>query len=204
MPLIEAEPKYSVKVSLFVGIPSFILAVAISLLIHQSAHLAAKRYICGSDSGHEIRVVSISPQSMDSVDCAEASLAGISMTFFVALISFGLFIHHPRNLFLASMAFVNATMRLPETIGVFVQMLFHQKTKLIVDESLSLNLMHFKDPTASLVIICFYSLTVIFLTLTIIQDTKMIRWKWLVAIALFISIGPLQHLLWNFMVPLFS
>lgn len=187
---------------IFAGIPSLLIAIALSLMIHQLAHMAAKKYSCSSESTREINFVNFRPT--EQPDCAIASLAGTSSTFILALISFALLIHYPRNLFLASMAFVNATMRLPEILTVFLQIVLHRKANIAVDESTALHLLPFKDPTASMVILCFYSIVIIFLTIIIIHDIKVVPWKWLVALMLFILLGPLETLAWRYVAPLMS
>ena len=204
MPLIQAEPRHSTRFLIFVGIPAFILAVVISLCIHQYAHMTVKKYSCGPGHSKESHVVSIIDYSDDESDCPAAAFAGISSTLFLALLSFGLFIHHPRNVFLASMAFVNATNRLPESFTVFFQLLFKRKATYIADESIALNLMHFKDPTAFVVIMCFYTLTILFLSIIVVHDVRIIPRKWLVALLLFMALIPLENLLWKAIAPLFS
>ncbi len=204
MPLIEAEPRHSTKFLILVGIPSFILAVILSLLVHQYAHIAVKKYSCGSEQAKKQSVVGIAHNADDESDCPPSALAGTASTFALALLSFGFFIHHPRNIFLASMAFVNAASRLPESLTVFIQLLFNQQATYITDESTALKLLNFKDPTASVVIMFFYTLIVFFLTTTTIHDTKIVPRKWLVALILFVALIPLENVLWNVIAPIFS
>ena len=203
MPLIEEEKKLPAKKLILVGIPLFILAVTISMVTHQYAHILVNRSICGAENSQDVIVLSLDMHKDQSV-CAVASLAGVSWTLFLAIISFALFMRHPKNLFLASMAFVNASTRIPETVTVFLQIMFHNKAKLVVDESTSLSLLHFQDPSISIILLFFLSLITIFLTVTVIHDTKTVPWKWLVAFVLFLSIVPLENLEWRFIAPLIS
>jgi hypothetical protein len=204
VPLLEAEPTHSTRLLLTVGVPSFIFAVILSMCIHQYAHTAVRRYSCGAGHGKDSRVVAILNNAEEVMDCPPASLAAILTTLGLALGSFGLFIHHPRNIFLASMAFVNAASRLPESFIVLFQFVVRRKATHVTDESVALQLLHFKDPTAFIVILCFYTLTILFLSITIIHDVKMIPRKWLVAAILFLGLLPLENLLWNILIPLFS
>ncbi|MBI4547996.1 MAG: hypothetical protein HY707_08455 [Ignavibacteriae bacterium] len=214
MPLLEDPPKLPAKQLIFIGIPVFVIAVAISFSTHQIAHILANRFACQTTTTSGANVLpaeSILQAGMNILDthgslvrCPIASLAGILWTFGLALASFAIYLRFPRNVFFASMAFVNASARIPETITVFLQLLVHNKSKLIVDESSSLALLSLRDPTLSTVIMCFFSLTVIFLTVTIVHDTKMVPWKWLVALGLFLAIGVLENTLWNLFAPLLA
>jgi len=204
MPLREDLPKLPIKQLIFIGIPAFIIAVAISFSSHQIAHILANRFVCQTTTTSVANVMNIIDTHGGTVHCPLASLAGTVWTFGLALASFAVYLRFPGNVFFASMAFVNASARIPETIMVFFQLLFHNKSKLIVDESTSLALLNLKDPTLSTVIMCFFSLTVIFLTVTIVHDTKMVPWKWLVALSLFLAIGPLENVLWNFLAPMLA
>jgi hypothetical protein len=196
MPLIETEPQRSPRTLLLIGLPVFITAFTLSLLVHQYTHVTVKKHSCGATDIASISAVTA--DASDTDDCAEASFAGIVSTFILAVASFAFFIHYPRSLFLASMALVNATSRIPKSISVFLDLLIHQQTKLPIDESVALKLIHLKDPTASLVILCFYTLTLIFLTITIIHDIKTIRWKWPIAITLLLLMSPLESVLLKF------
>ena len=204
MSLIEEEKKFPAQKLLLIGIPVFIFAVAISILSHQYAHIIVNKTICGAENSHGINIVRTVDLHSEQGMCAIASFAGPLWTFLLAIVSFSLFIRHPSNLFLASMAFVNASTRIPETVTVFLQLLFHNKAKLVVDESSSLTLLHLHDPTIPVLILFFFSLITIFLTITVVHDTKMVPWKWLVALALFLSIVPIENLVWNLFAPIIS
>lgn len=200
MPYRNDEPKYPAKKLLLVGIPAFFLAVLISTVTHEYAHFVVNKFACnGTEIGLGISYIDI--PDMQS-NCPLAAAAGPAWTFMLALASFGYYLHNPRNLFAAAMAFVNASSRIPETITVFLQLLVHNKTTLIVDESLSLYLFNLKDPTISIVFMCFFSITIVFLTLTIINDTKTISWKWLIALVLFIALIPLEYIILEVVAPL--
>lgn len=200
MALLEDEPKHSWRELVFIGIPSFVIAVLISIVTHQYAHVMANRYACMLDSGRDALMAVVDLHGT-RVSCPLSSAAGPSWTFVLALASFAFYVRHPRNLFAGAMAFVNASIRLPETLTVFLQLLFHNRTHILVDESNSLSLIHLKDPTLSVVLMCFFTITVFYLTITVVHDTKTVPWKWLVAVILFVALNPLQLLLWKLIGP---
>ena len=198
MPLIEAEPYLPAKKLLLVGLPAFILAAVVSTLTHQYAHIFASTLLCGvGRSPGTIPVTAADFHAFEAAPCALASLAGPAWTFVAALASFAWYMRQPQNLFIGALAFVNASTRLPETITVSLQLLFHNRAKLAVDESASLALLNLKDPTVSVVLMFFYCLVTAFLTVTIVHDTKTVPWKWLVALGLFVLLRPLEHLIWG-------
>jgi len=203
VPLIEPESNYSWRFMLLAGIPAFIAAVVFSLFIHSYTHIAIEKYSCtpGTTSAH--KVVDIFDFTENESGCPSAALAGIVSTCVLAFASFAFFLHHPRNIFLASMAFVNASGRVPESFIVFFQLMFKREATHVTDESLSMQLFHFKDPTAFVVILCFYTLTMLFLSITIIHDTKIVRHKWIVATVLFVILMPLENFFWKIFSPLF-
>ncbi len=90
------------------------------------------------------------------------------------------------------MAFVNATARLPEAVTVFFQYLLHGRTALQVDESISLSLMGLTDPTIPTVIMCFYSLLLLFFSIIVVHDIKAVRYKWAIALVLFATAGFIE------------
>jgi hypothetical protein len=186
---------------LLAGIPAFITAIALSLFVHQFAHAVVVRTVCGQEVLSIRTVMNIEETQ---TGCPLASVAGPVATFAIALGSFALFMRSPRNLFFASMAFVNASVRLPESLSAFFHLLFYQKPRLAVDESAIVDLLHFSDPTIPTVILCFFSLTLISLTITVIHETKMVPWKWLVALGMFAAMFPLEKLLWAVIAPLAS
>ncbi len=203
MALREDEPKYRPKTLITIGIPAFLLAVLISVVTHQYAHFIVDKIASKKDTIRGSNIVFIDFHGM-SFSSPVAAAAGPAWTFVLALISFGFFLHNPKNLFAAAMAFVNASARLPETITVFLQLLIHKKTTLLVDESFSLSLFKLTDPTISIICLCFFSLTILFLTIIIVHDTKMIPRKWLVAIILFITSIPLEYLISKAITPLIA
>ena len=139
-----------------------------------------------------------------NAECPLSSVAALSATIALAFVSFGIFVRAPKNLFLAAMAFVNATTRLPEAVTLLFQYVIRQKTKLLSDESIVLKLLIFKDPAGETVLICFYVLCLFFFTVIIIHDTKRVPWKWLIALALFVALGPFQEYLLRFIAPFFG
>jgi hypothetical protein len=203
MPLIEDKPKYSAKTLIIIGIPAFLAAVVISTASHQYIHHIADNIFVGSKEYTNMFCPGIKLHGL-FMTSPVAAAAGPIWTFFLAIVSFGLYLHNPRNLFLGSMAFVNASSRMPETITLFLQLLLHNKTTLLTDESISLVLLRLNDPTISIVLLCFFSLTIFFLTITIVHDTKTVPLKWLIAAILFILLIPLQDFLWNNIAQLLS
>ena len=203
MSLIQEEPKHSVRTLIVLGIPAFLLAVCLSVVSHQYIHLLVDKSACSAETTQAHLVLAIDG-IVPHTSCPISSAAAALWTFCLALVSFTLYLRFPRNLFLGAMAFVNASIRLPETITVFFQLLFNTKSRLMVDESRSLALIRLHDPTISVVLMSFFSLTILFLTITIIHDTKTIPWKWTVALGSFIILSPLQNVIWNVVSPLFS
>ncbi len=204
MALLEEEPRHSIKTLLLIGIPSFILAVALSLFSHQYAHKIAADTFCHSQTDQQQAAL------LDIIDfhgtqdgCAGAALAGPVWTFGLALFSFALLLRQPQNLFFASMAFVNATIRLPETITVFLQLLINNNIKLVVDESSSLSLIRLHDMTIPTVIMCFYTITAIFFAIIVVHDIKKVPYKWVVAFVCFLLLGSIENVVWDVVKPLF-
>ncbi|GEM_PF-2071033 len=195
MPLIEPEAAHSNRVALLAGIPSLIAAVIVSLIIHQYVHTIVRKHACEGRSDMQVTSISFQHSSIDTTDCPLSSLAAVSATLILALGSFGIFIHSPRNLFFAAMAFINATARLPEAITLLSQFVVNKQSKLISDESSALTLLHFKDPTAYTVILLFYVVSLFFFAVTIIHDARALRGKWLIALALLLLMWPLQQIL---------
>ena len=198
--MIEDDSKYTLRRLLLVGLPAFMLAVAISFTTHQYAHIIVGKAVCGSAPEniiHEVFDGFHEPQNL----CALASFAGISWTFVLALASFAMLMRFPKNLFIASMAFINASSRIPETVTVFLQMLFHSKAKLVVDESSSIALLQLHDPTIAIVLLFFFSLAIVSLTIIVLHDIKMVKWKWPIALVLFLLTGPFEQLIWNVVGP---
>ncbi len=201
MPLREDEPTLPAKKVAAVGIPSFIIALIISLAVHQYAHVAVTHRAC-AQVGAEVADAGMFDGS--HAPCPIASLAGPAATFALALASFALYLRFPGSLFLGSLAFINATLRLPETLSVFLQLLIRQKTDLAVDESLALKLLRLHDPAVGVVLLCFFSLTVIFLTVIIVHDTRAVPSKWLVALGTFVVMIPMESVLWKLVVRMIS
>ncbi|MBI1804399.1 MAG: hypothetical protein HY033_07860 [Ignavibacteriae bacterium] len=199
MPLLEEEQKLPQRKLLIVGIPSFIIALALSLLIHQWAHVVVFKHACGADAMRLIRIMDLNGTH---TGCPLSSLAGTAATFCLALASFALYMRFPHSLFLGSMAFINAILRLPEAVTVFFQLLVNRKASVNVDESAAVALLRLQDPAAATVILCFFSLTIFFLAVTIIHDTRMVPKKWAIALGLFIVMIPLESLLWRLIVPM--
>lgn len=192
MPLIENEPHHSRRMLIFLGVPSLLLAIVFSSITHQYGHAIAERFLCNAGHEHTISFSHLAHPA-EGTGCAIASLVGAASTFLLALISFAFLVHNPRNILAAAMAFVSATWRLPETLAVFGQMAMYQKTSLIIDESIALQLIRLKDTTGSIVLLCFYSIVLLFFSVIIIHDTKFLRWKWSVAAILLSFIGSMKY-----------
>jgi len=203
MALIEEEPRHPLRTLLLVGCPSFLIAVVLSLASHELIHVLANRAAC-IPASETTAIFSIGDASEPHTTCPLSSALATCWTFCLAIVFFALYLRHPRNLFLGTMAFVNASIRLPETITVFLQLLFSSRYRIPVDEYRSLALLGLKDPTISVLLMCFFSLTVLFLTISIIHDTKTVPWKWGVALVLFILLGPIQNLIRLCFLPMIS
>ena len=199
MPLLEEEQLLSRRKLILFGIPSFVLALVLSLLFHQWAHVLVFKHACGTDGTHLIKVMNLNGTHTGG---PLSSFAGTAATFMLALASFALYMRFPTNLFFGSMAFINAILRLPEAATVFFQLLLNRKADVAVDESTALALLRFRDPAAATVILCFFCLTIFFLAVTIIHDTRMVPKKWAIALGLFVAIIPLETLLWNVIAPM--
>jgi len=199
MPLLEEEQLHPRRKLLLIGIPSFIIALTLSLLVHQWAHVLVFRHACGDDGVHLIKAMDLNGTH---TGCPISSLAGTAATFILALASFALYMRFPHSLFLGSMAFINAILRLPEAATVFFQLLLNRKADVHVDESAAIALLRLQDPAAATVILFFFSLTIFFLAVTVIHDTRMVRSKWLIAVGLFVAMIPLESILWRLIVPM--
>ncbi|MBI5019863.1 MAG: hypothetical protein HZB59_00305 [Ignavibacteriales bacterium] len=191
MALREEEPKLPRKYLLQKGIPLFLLAVLVSIIFHFLTHA-----LFGSIIGKSNLDIAGSTEFVTNYHPVAAA-AGTIVTLIVAFVSFWYFLHNPQNLFAASMAFVNASMRLTEIVTVFIQMLIYKKTTVIADESIWLSLIHFNNPTPIIVLLCFLSLVIIFLTIIIVHDSRCIPYKWGIALILFILLIPLENFIWT-------
>jgi hypothetical protein len=174
------------------GIPALLVAVALSMMAHEQAHRIGLSTFCGENTGSLASTVSLGGVENGSDGCGMSALAGQLTTLGLGILSFALVLKYPRNLFFAAMAFVNATSRLPESITVFLQYLIHNGTTLHVDESVSLSLMGLSDPTIPTVIMCFYSLLLLFFAIIVVHDLKTVRFKWPIAFALFGFMGYIE------------
>jgi len=190
--LIEPEPTLPPRRVLLLGVPALLLAVAVSLTAHQLAHRIGVSAFCPGSTVASVSLVSLGGMEQSSDGCGMSALAGQAATLGLGILSFAFFLRYPRNLFLASMAFVNATARLPETLTVFLQYLIHNETSIRVDESVSLSLIGLHDPTIPTVIMCFYSLLLLFFAIIVVHDLKSVRYKWPIALMLFGLMGYIE------------
>jgi hypothetical protein len=153
MALREEEPKFQAKYLVRKGIPLFLIAVVISVLLHSLAQT-----LIGSMIGKSNLNVAGSSEFLINQHPVAAA-AGTIFTLVIAFVSFRYSLHFPHNLFAVSMAFVNASMRLTEIVTVFIQMLIYKKTTVIADESILLSLIPLNNPTPIIVLLCFLSCT---------------------------------------------
>ncbi len=192
MALLQDEPRLSTRHVLLVGIPSFVIAVAVSLVTHHLAHRYGDAAFCDEGSSLVRPAFSLLTLETPPDGCAMSALASQLWTLGLGIVSFALLLRFPKNLFLMSMAFVNATARLPETVTVFLQYLIHNRTAVQVDESISLSLIGLADPTIPTVIMCFYSLLLLFFSIIVVHDVKAVRYKWAIASVLFLTTGLIE------------
>lgn len=186
MALLQDEPTYTAKRMLTAGVPAFLVAVAITLVSHSWAHRYGDAAFCGGAKDHPVSTVlwlidGEAPPGM----CGMSALTAAAWTFGLAVVSFAALVRFPRSLFLLSLAFVNASARIPESLTVFLQYLINNRTSLRVDESVALSLMGPIDPAVPTVIMCFYSLLLLFFTIIVVHNVKVVRYKWPIALALF-------------------
>ena len=80
MALLQDEPTISHRTLLLVGIPSFIVAVAISLLSHQHAHRLGDQTFCGDRPAAVITAVSLLNIETPPGECGLSALAGQAWT----------------------------------------------------------------------------------------------------------------------------
>jgi hypothetical protein len=194
MPLIEEEAPHSLRTLLAVGVPSFVAAVAISVVTHQTAHHLIGNAVCGG-------VVEPAGFHTAEAPCALGSLAGPVWTFALAIASFAVMLRRPHNLFFSMMAFVNASIRLPETLSVFFRLLVHDVAEKGIDEGSSLGLLRLHDQTIPTVIMCFYSIMVVFFALIVVHDMRRVPYKWAVALGLFLVLGFVEEGVWALVGP---
>jgi len=211
MPLVEDEPKYSPKLLLIAGIPIFVLTFSFSLLWHHTAHALADKYLPSAEQAPSGEAGSrgqdpVFPDGklIDQPQGKIPSLAGLGATVMLAIASFALFIHYPKNLVLASLAFVNATSRIPDASQAFAATITGSVPRIAGDEWVALHLLHFKDPTASLVVLGSYLLTTIFFSIFVVHDVKMVPRKWAVAFLLFALALPGERIAWGVLSRLIS
>ena len=201
MPLLEPEVTSSPRVLVLAGIPSVLLALLCSMLVHHYAHELARRQYCPSGEAQKAAFTTRQDLTEGAPDCPPASLIAIGATLALGLGSFGLLLHFPRNVFFAALSFVNVTMRLPGAFSLFVQMAMRRKSQIATDEASAFSLLHLGDPVGYLVILAVYILGLIFLWLIIINDTKTVPRKWIVAIVLLVFLPLFEGWTWTYLRP---
>lgn len=204
MALIEEEPSHPIQTLLLFGIPSFLLAVAISLVSHQAAHILVGNGVCGASPATAEPALRLISLHSSVTPCALGAIAGPVWTFGLGLLSFALMLRHPHNLFLAAMAFVNATTRLPETAAVFWQLLVDNTAQSGIDEGSVLAILRLNDTTIPTVILCFASILLLFFSIIVVHDVRRVPYKWLIALAFFLSLGSVEQVVWNMVGSVFS
>jgi hypothetical protein len=200
MALLQDVPTLPLKRLLLVGVPALLLAVAISLFTHREAHRFADAAFCGGgQAAAAMPALWLIDDGASTGACGASALAGEAWTFGLALASFALLVRLPGSLFLMSMAFVNASARIPESVTVFLQYLINNRTSLHVDETVALSLMGPVDPAIPTVVMCFYSLLLVFFSIIVVHNVKAVRYKWAIAAALFAAIAYIERgVLWAF------
>ena len=193
MPHFDDEPTLPTRELLLFGIPSVIGAIIVSMLVHQFSDLVAHRLAAASTlagmPGNSFRRAMFE------------TVAAPSVTLLAALISFAAFLRFPKNLFLGALAFVNAIVRLPETVTLFIQLFFRPRPVIVqVQDGAILSVAH--NPTAEIVVLCFLSLTLLFVAVAIIHEMSSVKRKWLVALAVYAALIPLQPLMMKIIAPL--
>ena len=193
MPHFDDEPTLPTRRLILLGIPSVIGAIVVSMLVQQFSDILAHRLAAASTSagmpGNSFRSAMFE------------TVASPSATLLAALVSFAAFLRFPKNLFLGALAFVNAVVRLPETLTLFVQLFFRPRTVIPpVQDGAVLSVAH--NPTAEIVVLCFLSLTLLFVAVAIVHEMTTIKWKWLFALAVYAALIPLQPLLMKIIAPL--
>jgi len=191
MALIQEEWKYPAYRLILAGIPLFLAAVVISVLTHDCVHIIADKYFCSAAEGPARLEIYGEGHSV----CGASSLAAALWTLILAFVSFAFYIRNPNNMFAGLLAFVNSSLRLPETLTVFWQLFSLKKEILSTDDSIALSLLNLKDPAPSVVILCFFSMITVFLAATVVHDTKKVPWKWLLALSLLALLYPLENIL---------
>jgi hypothetical protein len=192
MALLKEEAPVSARKLLVAGIPAFVAAMAFSLLTHQLAHRFGEEAFCGGGPAAAADPVSIIRPDAPGETCGAAALAALAWTLGLAVVSFILMLRRPSNLLLISLGFINATDRVPETATMFLQYLIHSRSWLRSDESAALSLIGFADPTIPMVILCAMTLLLVFFSVIIVHDVKTVRYKWVIAAALFAAAGLIE------------
>jgi hypothetical protein len=200
MPLVGDEPKYSAKLLLIAGVPIVIVTFCFSLVWHHTAHAAAGKYLSPAEQSAEAFTVKLVDQPQGIIP----ALAGLGATAVLAVASFALFIHYPRNLVAASLAFVNASSRIPDAWRAIICTFTGSEPAPAGDEWVALHSLHFKDPTASLVILGFYLLTLIFFSIFVVHDARMVPRKWIVALVVFVLAIRGEGIVWDILSRLIS
>lgn len=193
MALLPDQPTLPAKRLLMIGLPLLLLAIGISLFTHRQAHRFGERTFCGNADAAVVPAALLPRGEAGDGICGMSALSGAAWTFGLALASFALLVRFPGNLFLMSLAFVNASARIPDSVTVFLQYLINNRSSLVVDETVSLSLLGPVDPAIPTMLMCFYSLLLIFFSIIVVHNVKTVRFKWPIAIVLFAGIGFVEE-----------
>jgi hypothetical protein len=196
MPLLEPEVTSTPRVLFLAGIPSLLAAVLLSMLVHHYAHDIVRRHWCPSAEAPKVEFTLLQEGTEGAPDCPVASLYAIGATLALALGAFGLLLHSPRNVFFACLAFVNVTMRIPGGLASFVQALMHRTSHISADEASALSLLHLGDPVGYIFILALYDIALVFFALIIVNDTRTVGRKWIIAAAVFVLLPPFEAWVW--------
>ncbi len=175
--LADDADKLSARRLLLAGVPAFVLSIVASMLIHGYAHAIAHTLL---------------PRESTLQSAAIEELAGPAASFILALLSFAAFVRSPKNLFFSSLAFVSAAGRLPAALVICIRLFFNREAPPVADEGGLLPLLGLHNPTAGLVILCFYSMILLFLCIAVIHESRAVPWKWLMAAAMLAVLIPVQ------------
>lgn len=190
MALIETSERYSVRRLLLSGVPAFLAAAAISIVSHILAHTLTRSALGLPPA--TVADWSLTATHVRADESPLVALAGPLWTILFGIVALPFFLRKPEGLFRASLVFVNSTLRLPSLVTLIYHLVNDGNRLPPGDENLALQVLPFVDPSARTAVVYFATLFTLFLALTVIHDTKVVPWKWGVALVAFLSLTPLQ------------
>jgi hypothetical protein len=194
----EEDAKLSGGKLILVGVPAFLSALLVSLILYQFSQLIAHRIQHGILPAGDSQVTA--PRQGPFMTPFEA-LAGPVMNIVVAIGSFALFVRFPKNLFLSALAFISSSGRLREMLELWIQLFFRRAGPIEADEGSLVTALHLHNPTAAIVILTFVALALLFMSITVVHETRVVPRKWLVAACTVALLIPLQPLLSRIVIP---